>query len=429
MGEDPRKERAMRETAARIDRMILSRRELLKKGGLGLVAVGAVPALLAACGGGGDGGTTTAAEEPAATAPATTAAATTEEAATTVEATVPAASGTIDFLSWEGYDLPDPMKAWKQENGVKIQPTYIGNHNDIEAKLKASGNAEGYDLITYYQGFKPLYAELQILSPIDPTKIPNLAGLFPFFASDERNFWVDPDGTRTGVPWTFGSQGIQYDEAAIPDPPTSWDMLLDPKYKGKVVVVDDTAGNFALGSHILGYDAGALTPDQFEEVKDYLSQVIAQTKGVAPSYGDYTTRFASGDVVLGFLGWQAVNTFAKDAGKDTVKMSFPDEGGISFCDSYAIPPGADNVDTVDAWINEVLDPQVHAAAAEYLVAGVTVEDAVQYLSPEVAAFYPYDTLDELVAKFPFYNNPPVESDEFITFEEARTAWEDLKAGA
>ncbi len=31
MGEDPRKERAMRETAARIDRMILSRRELLKR--------------------------------------------------------------------------------------------------------------------------------------------------------------------------------------------------------------------------------------------------------------------------------------------------------------------------------------------------------------------------------------------------------------
>jgi hypothetical protein len=40
--------------------------------------------------------------------------------------------------------------------------------------------------------------------------------------------------------------------------------------------------------------------------------------------------------------------------------------------------------------------------------------------PEIAAFYPYDKLDELVANFPFYNNPPVESDEYVTFEEAST---------
>ena len=77
----------------------------------------------------------------------------------------------------------------------------------------------------------------------------------------------------------------------------------------------------------------------------------------------------------------------------------------------------------------MLDPQVHAAAAESLIAGVTVEAAVEYLPPEIAAFYPYDELDQLIAKFPFYNNPPVESDEFVTFEEASNAWQDLKAGA
>jgi spermidine/putrescine transport system substrate-binding protein len=418
----------VRESMRRYEQALLSRRELLRKAGLGVVVLGAGPTLLAACGGGSESSAPEApppATEAPATEPATTAAGTTAAPA----AEVPQASGTIDFLSWEGYDLPGPMEAWKKENKVTLKPTYIGNHNDIEAKLKASDNAEGYDLITYYQGFKPLYSSLEILSPIDEAKLPNISGLFPFFGSDERNFWLDPDGTRTGVPWTFGSQGIQYDSAVIKDPPTSTDILFDPKYKGKVVVVDDTAGNFALAAHLNGLDPGALTQDGFEQCKDLLHRVIAQTKGVAPSYGDYTTRFVSGDAVLGFLGWQAVNRFAADAGKNSIRMSFPDEGGISFCDSYAIPPGADNVDTVHAWINEVLDPHVHAAAAESLVAGVTVEAAVQYLSDEIAAFYPYDKLDELVANFPFYNNPPVESDEFVTFEQASDAWQELKSGA
>ena len=414
----------VRASVERYERARLSRRELLKRMGLGVVTIGAAPSILAACGG---------EDEVAAPAPAEPAAppppAEPAPPAEPPPAEVPQASGTIDFLSWEGYDLPGPMEAWKADNAVELNPTYIGSHNDIEARLKASGNSEGFDLITYYQGFKPLYAELEILSPIDEAKIPNLAGLFPLFASDERNFWIDPDGTRTGVPWTFGSQGIQYDEAVIAEPPTSYDILFEPQYTGKVLVVDDAAGNFAQAAHILGLDASALTQADFETVVDWLRQLVAQTAGVAPSFGDYTTRLVSGDAVLGFLGWQAVNRFAADAGKDSIRMSFPDEGGISFCDSYAIPPGADNVDTVHAWINQVLEPETHAAVAESLVAGVTGAGAVEFLPPQIAAFYPYDELDALLENFPFFNNAPVSSNEFVTFDRVQNTWQEIKAGA
>ena len=77
----------------------------------------------------------------------------------------------------------ESVEAWKKENGVEIRATYIGNHDDIQAKI-ASGGAEGADLITYYQGYKPLYSELGILHAIDESKLPNLAGLFPFWLTD-----------------------------------------------------------------------------------------------------------------------------------------------------------------------------------------------------------------------------------------------------
>ena len=104
----------------------------------------------------------------------------------------------MDFLSWEGYDIPDPLKAWKSETGVTVKATYIGNHDEIQTKLKAGGAGAGYDIITYYQGYKPLYQELEILEPLDEQKLPNLKNLFPYFAGDEGNFWIDADGTRTG---------------------------------------------------------------------------------------------------------------------------------------------------------------------------------------------------------------------------------------
>ena len=417
---DAAKEQARAEAAARIDRMILSRRELLKRSGIGLVAVGAVPALLAACGGGG--GETTAAEEPAASAPADTGAP--EPATTAAAAEVPPASGPIDYLSWEGYDIPDQLKAWREANGVTVNATYIGNHDEIQAKIAAGGGT--YDVITYYQGYKPLYAELGILSPLDTAKIPNLAGLFPYFQSDVGSFWIDPDGTHTGVPWTWGSIGLTWDEATLPGGLSSWYDLLDPKFKDKIGLPDDPVGSFTLASHVLGFDPSTVTQDQKTEVVDLLTQIVQQAKSIAPSFGDMTTQLVSGDIVACWQGWAAMNSFAADAGTDTVMTQVPEEGSFSFCDLYAIPTTADNVDTAYAWFNEAISPEVNAAAAEFLVGAVTVADAVPHLNEATASLYPYDEIDSLLERAPFYNNPPVESDEFVTYQEWIDTWQEIK---
>ncbi len=422
MERNPAKEESRLEVAARIDRRILSRRELLKKGGISLVALGAVPTLLAACGGGS--GETTTAEEPATTAAATTAA---EEPATTAEAAAPEATGTVDYLSWEGYDIPDQLKAWREANGIKVNATYIGNHDEIQAKIAAGGGS--YDVITYYQGYKPLYAELGILSPLDTSKIPNLAGLFPYFQSDIGNFWIDADGTQTGVPWTWGSIGLTWDEATLPGGLGSWYDLLDPKFKNKIGLPDDPVGSFTLASHVLGYDPSTVTQEQKTEVVDLLTQIVQQAKSIAPSFGDMTTQLVAGDIVACWQGWAAMNSFAADAGTTTVMTQVPEEGSFSFCDLYAIPTTADNPDAAYSWFNEAISPKVNAAAAEFLVGAVTVADSVQYLNEATASLYPYEEIDSLLERAPFYNNPPVESDEYVTYQEWIDTWQEIKGSS
>jgi spermidine/putrescine transport system substrate-binding protein len=405
MADDAKYDRARRDAAARIDGMIMSRRQLLKKSGIGLTAVGAVPALLAACGG-SDSATS----------------------ATTTRAATKSPSGKIDYLSWEGYDIPvKSMKAWQSKNGIDVAATYIGTHDDIQAKI-LSGGAEGTDLITYYQGYKPLYEELELLSPLDEAKLPNLDGLFPLWASNEGNFWIDADGTRTGVPFTFSVIGLTYDSAAMKEP-TSWYDLLDPGLKGKVAAVDDPVTNLTTAAHVLGFDPATLTPDQVSKVEDLLRKFVAQTKGVSPSFGDATTLLVSGDVVAMWGGWTAMNNFAADAGKDTVKTIIPKEGSMSFSDAYAIPPTVDNVDAAHAFINQSLDPRVQAQVAAFVNGGVTVEAAVPLLNRAAAGLYDYAALDSLFEKVPMYNNPPTESDEFLTIGDWQKRWDELKASA
>jgi spermidine/putrescine transport system substrate-binding protein len=386
-----------------------NRRLFLQRAGLITLTVGAGPTLLAACGDDDDDDTAeTAAQGPA---------------------EAPAASGRVDFLSWEGYDIPDPLKSWKTQNDVTVKATYIGNHDEIQTKLKAGGAGAGYDIITYYQGYKPLYQELDILEPLDDQKLPNLKNLFPYFASDEGNFWIDPDGTRTGVPWTWGSIGITIDGRRVKSMPTSWFDLLEPQFKGKVAIPDDPTGAWALGAHISGFDPSEVSKDDGEKVFDLLSQVAAQSTGISPSFGDATTKMTAGDADVCWQGWAAMNEFAAAEGVDSFQTEVPKEGSFSFCDAYALPAGADNADAALAWMNESLDPKVNADAAVILVGGVTVADAVPELPKNIANLYAYDDLEQLLERSPFYNNPPIESDEFVTFEEVQKRWQEIKAEA
>ena len=181
---------------------------------------------------------------------------------------------------------------------------------------------------------------------------------------------------------------------------TSWFDLLDPSLKGKVAPPHDPLGAFTLPRRTARLRPGrTVTEDQLADIKDLLSQIIAQSKGVSPSFGDMTTLLVSGDAVACWQGWSAMNNFAKDAGKDTVKTIIPKEGGWTYCDAYAIPSTVDNLDTAHAWINLALDPQVNAENAEYLVAGVTVEAAVPLLDEgHRVALLDYSDVESFFAK-------------------------------
>src|SRR5919109_1930231 len=104
---------------------------------------------------------------------------------TAAAATTRALSGTINFFSWQGYDLLDEpvMKAWRKKNGVTIHSTYVNTHNDITAKFTGGGGKGIYNLSTYEAGYGPFYVDLGIPSPIDLSRVPNFKNAHSIFRS------------------------------------------------------------------------------------------------------------------------------------------------------------------------------------------------------------------------------------------------------
>jgi spermidine/putrescine transport system substrate-binding protein len=391
--------------SAPVDRF--SRRAFLRSTGALAATTAIGPGLLAACGDDDDGG------GGAGSGPAD------------VTGEV---GGQLDFLWYEGYDLKGATGPWLKSNGVKLRSSYIGAYPDLIAKFK-SGGADGIDVAGYTHGDRDLALQAGVLAPLDEERIPNLEKLYSFFGSDFQSFWFDDDGNRIGVPFSWGSLGITYDSKQTSEP-AAWQDLLDPRFKGKLGNVADPAANLTCSCAALGLDSGRLTKADLDRIVEFLKAINAQTKGLSPSWGDMTNRMVAGEISAAFAGWAAMNAFAVAGGSKTVRTNItPAEGGVSYVDSYAIPSTTDNAATAYAWVNATLDPEVNAKAADEVVAGAVVEASFPLVSKDNAAIFPYKDLEAFLDKSPPLKFPPLESDEFVTYDEWLKTWNELATGA
>jgi spermidine/putrescine transport system substrate-binding protein len=314
------------------------------------------------------------------------------------------------------------MDAWQKANKVTMSSTYIGDHSEIQAKL-TSAQTVGYDLITYYQGYYDLYRdELKIIQSIDRTKVPNFDKLYELFRTEE--FWVDKGGALWGVPFTWGAEGCNYN-ADKTDPPQSWRDLLKPEFKGLLGMVDDMNGAVVIAGRILGYGdvLPNLTPEQLDEVQALLLEYKAQARGIAPSFGDLSNLLVSGEVIVTYPGWAALNIWAGERGVN-VQHTIPAEGGFAFIDAFAVPASADNVETSVQWINEAISPQIQACQAAALAAGVVNPDAVPLLDEKTAALYDYNEIDKV---FETHQCTPASRIRLIRHMMIASMWEEIKA--
>src|SRR5713226_6216740 len=187
--------------------MRFTRREFLKRSSLAAAAVTVGPAVLAACG-------------------------TSPGQSTTSPGAVASPSGSIDFYSWQGYDLSpgvDVMTKWLKDNNVTLHATYVNTHNDITAKFTSGGGKGIYNLSTYEAGYGPFYVGLGIPSPLDLSKVPNFKNAHPIFRTGSiASQWWNFQGHQWALPFTWGIQGVNYASDKV-KPLASYRDLLKPE--------------------------------------------------------------------------------------------------------------------------------------------------------------------------------------------------------
>jgi len=274
-------------------------------------------------------------------------------------------SPTLNLLVWEGYADPSFVQGFQQQCKCKVSASYMGTSDELMAKLRG-GSASNYDVISPSSDVATSIASANLAAPLDLSKIPTYSELSPKLTSLSL---VRVNGNVYGVPFTWGPNPLIYDTTAFPQPPDSWNVLWDPKYRGKISVWDDLSTVF-MAAQLLGYDKPdpsqlySLSDAQLEAVKKKLLDLKPNVRKMWSSGGELTNLFQNHEVIAA-MGWP-LNTVELKKKNFPVGETIPKENTTGWIDHLMITAASDNKDLAYRFLEYMVQ-----AKTQKLVADVT----------------------------------------------------------
>src|SRR5712691_7634987 len=156
---------------------------------------------------------------------------------------------TLSLLVWEGYADPSFVHDFEISHRCKVVASYMGSSDELVAKLRG-GSAANYDVISPSSDVAASIVKAGLAASLDLSRLPSYLQLS---AKLRDSSLVKANAQVYGVPFMWGPNPLLYDTTAFAQPPDSWTIFWDPKYKGKISVWDDLSTVY-LAAQILGFD-------------------------------------------------------------------------------------------------------------------------------------------------------------------------------
>jgi spermidine/putrescine transport system permease protein len=271
----------------------------------------------------------------------------------------------LNLYIWSNYIAPETLARFEARHGVRVNVDLYDSNEAMLAKLQA-GNA-GYDVVCPSDYSLQVLIAQGLLQPLDRTALRHAGNIDPLFL--DRPF--DP-GNRFSMPYFWGTTGIAYHRRRVTGPVDSWGALWDPRYRSRLLMLDDPREAFMAALKWQGHSLNTTDPALLAEARDRL---IAQ-KPLVRAYNstNFEDVLLSGDAWLA-QAWNGQIAKAMDQDPDLAYV-IPREGGTLFIDNLAIPVGAREAALAHAFIDFTMEPDIAAEICR----------TMRYSSPNQAAW-------------------------------------------
>ncbi|GIX05960.1 MAG: spermidine/putrescine ABC transporter substrate-binding protein [Candidatus Poribacteria bacterium] len=293
----------------------------------------------------------------------------------------------LNLFTWSDYISEEAVRRFEEEYNAHVVIDTFEDNDELVAKLQAG--VTGYDVIVPSDYAVQQLINLGLVLPLNKENIPNFQNLDPRFLDQ----YFDP-GNVYSVPYLWGTAGIGYNSEVIPEPPDSWWILWDEKYKGEINMLDEMRETMAVALKMLGYSVNTTDPQQIAEARD----LLIRQKPLVRSYTTETDDLmVSGQILLTHAWNGDVLRVAEEYPQ--WKYVVPKEGSTFFLDNLCIPKGTDNKELAEKFINFILEPEIIASVSAFTHYGNAVPASMDYLPEELkndpAVFPPDEVIERL----------------------------------
>jgi len=277
----------------------------------------------------------------------------------------------LNFYNYSDYIDPQIVEGFERETGIQVKLSYYNDNEELLSRL--SMGAADYDLIVPSDFMVGILIQQNLLSPIDFTNIPNHAYVDEQFKQTK----TDPTGSYH-VPYTYGFSGILYNSERIAGPVESWSVLWDPRYQGKILMLDDMREVFGVAMKLLGYSLQDKDPSQLRKAQDLLLR-----------QRPLLLKYESNAVTDLLLGEDAYLAHARSGSSlrlqrrhPRFKLAIPREGVYMFVDNLCIPKQARHKANAEAFLDYLLRPEITAKNMASLLYPMPNKAALAHLDPD-----------------------------------------------
>ncbi len=307
---------------------------------------------------------------------------------------VPDTGVEINVYNWGEYMDTDLLDRFYEDTGIKVNYSTFNTNEDMYAKIKSGGVS--YDVIVPSDYMLSRMISEGMLEKLDFNNIPN----FSLIRDDLKKPEYDQDGEYS-VPYAWGIVGIIYDKTQVTDPVDSWDILWDEKYKGQILMFDNSRDALGIALKRRGYSFNTTDETQLRAAADDLTE----QKNAVQAYvmDQIFDKMENGDALI--APYYAGDYITMSESNENLAFAIPKEGTNRFVDAMCIPKGSEHKKEAEEFINFMTRTDVAKQNIEYIGYSTPSKAVYDELSDDVKNSVSYPS-DDVLKNSETYTNLP-----------------------
>jgi spermidine/putrescine transport system substrate-binding protein len=264
----------------------------------------------------------------------------------------------LSLYNWGDYlarSVIDGFALRERDAGRELDITedFYLSEAEMAAKLRAQS---AYDVVFPIDYLVDQLVRAGSLRELKLASLPNAEHLDVMFGP-----YISKDDRIYAVPYLWGTTGIGYDSDKV-EAPTSWEALFDPRWAGRISVIDSKGD--VMDQALLAAGLSINSNDKQLIREEVWPRLLAQ-KELLRAYDSNPARaLLRGETWIAQIDSGDLLRAQQD--KPSLRYVIPEEGAAVWTDYLAIPTSAAAGDIALRFIDYLLEPEVAAANANEL---------------------------------------------------------------